>query len=164
MRSYNLPQGGLFDRLGESGWRILLLVAALAILGLVLWRIAGRGTARTLDARDAWKLGPWPVQPAAVQTREELIQAFEYLSLLRLGPAARNWHHWTIAMQLGRSPGGSVSVRSWGEGSPERLRAAEQLASLYERARYAPAVESLPEAALAMARRDLCLLAGVPVA
>ena len=42
--------------------------------------------------------------------------------------------------------------------------AAEQLASLYERARYAPPGEPLPEAALATARRDLCLLAGVPAA
>ena len=39
--------------------------------------------------------------------------------------------------------------------------AADELASFYERARYAPATDSLPEEALASARRSLCLLAGV---
>jgi len=108
-----------------------------------------------------WKLGPWPIHPTAVQTREELIRAFEYLSVLLLGPAARHWHHLAIAASLGRSSGATVSARRWGDGSAERRQAAQQLATLYERARYAPPAEPLPEAALATARRDLCLLAGV---
>jgi hypothetical protein len=39
-----------------------------------------------------------------------------------------------------------------------------ELAALYERARYAPPSEILTEAGLAVARRDLCLLAGVTAA
>ena len=34
---------------------------------------------------------------ARVADREELIRAFEYLSLLRLGEPARHWHHRAIA-------------------------------------------------------------------
>jgi hypothetical protein len=159
----NSPWSSMPDLTGESGWRALWMLAILTTLGLVLWKTVGRGPAPGDDAAYAWKLRPWPVHPTAVQTREQLIQAFEYLSVLRLGPAARNWHHWAIASGLGRSSGGAVSGHSWGDGPSERLRAAEQLASLYERARYAPLAEPLPEATLAMARRDLCLLAGVPL-
>jgi hypothetical protein len=99
------------------------------------------------------QLGPWPVDPTHVRTPAELIQAFEYLSLLRLGPDARSWNHRAIAAHLGAR---SSEDQRW------RL-AAEELASLYERARYAPAVDSLPADALVCARRDLCLLAGVAI-
>ncbi|HLJ98249.1 MAG TPA: hypothetical protein VKU02_34135 [Gemmataceae bacterium] len=162
--SPSLPQAGMPDLTGEAGWRAVGMVGLLTIVVLVLWKTFGHNPARADGARDAWKLGPWPIHPTAVKTRAELIQAFEYLSLLRLGPTARNWHHWAIASGLGRSSDAAPSPRSWADDSSERLRAAEQLAFLYEQARYAPAAEALPEAALATARRDLCLLAGVPLA
>jgi hypothetical protein len=85
----------------------------------------------------------------ARQTREELVRAFEHLSLLRLGRDAVHWNHVEIAGRLGEG---------------DRRRTAEQLAGLYEKARYAPASDPLPDAAIATARRDLCLLAGVPAA
>ena len=89
-----------------------------------------------------------PRSQARVAEHMQLIQAFEYLSLLRLGRAARSWNHRVIAARLG--------------GSGDGHRAADELASLYEQARYAP--EPLTDAALAAARRDLCFLAGVPAA
>jgi hypothetical protein len=85
-----------------------------------------------------------------VRTRDELVRAFEYLALLRLGPAARHRNHREIAADLGA-------------GGP-RSAAAERLAGLYEQARYAPPDEVLPDADLAAARADLCLLAGVAAA
>lgn len=150
-----------------NGWRALGVLGILVLLGVVFWKTLRRTSATGLSGTAAWRLGPWPVQPSAVQTREELIRAFEYLSILLLGPAARHWHHWAIASNLGESasPSGARFKRTatsrLSDGSAERRRAAEQLASLYERARYAPPSEPLPEAALATARRDLCLLAGV---
>jgi hypothetical protein len=80
-----------------------------------------------------------------------LIRAFEYLSLLLLGPDARSQNHRTIAAQLG-GPADEDAARH---------RAAQDLAAVYEQARYAPAAEPLSTAALASARRDLCFLAGV---
>jgi hypothetical protein len=148
----------------SDGWRALVALGLLVALGVALQRILTRARAGHLGAGVAgWRLGPWPVDPAAVRTREELIQAFEYLSVLRLGPAARHWHHLAIAAGLGRFSRKAVSTRGWGYLTTERRRAAEQLAYVYERARYAPPGEPLPETALATARRDLCMLAGVPV-
>src|SRR5581483_12253552 len=111
---------------------------------------------------DGWRLGPWPVDPAAIKTREELIQAFEYLSLLNLGPAARNWNHLAIADGLRNTrPSAVPSTAALERSTPASGAAADELASLYEQARYAPPSDPLPDTALITARRDLCLLAGV---
>jgi hypothetical protein len=135
-------------------------VAAGVVLGLILltvllfaaWKLRHWFTAGAGDALiGRWRLGPWPVQPALVRTREELIRAFEYLSLLRLGKAARTWNHRQIAASLG---GKSATPTECGE-------AADRLAQAYEKARYAPAADELPDRQLDAARRDLCLLAGV---
>jgi hypothetical protein len=168
LRSVGSAQGG-----SASGWRTLLGVAGLAVLAFVFWKLLGRptGTDERTDAA-AWRLGPWPVQPAAVRTREELIRAFEYLSLLCLGPEARHWNHRVIAEQLGEGSQAPAAGHIPSGGPPllagpdvsERRHAAEELAALYEQARYAPAVGPLPDEALADARRDLCLLAKVATA
>jgi hypothetical protein len=102
------------------------------------------------------KLGPWPVDPSAVRTREQFIKAFEYLSVFGLGPSARNWNHRQIARGLGAS-----STRSPND---QRRNAAESLALLYEQARYAPQDRPLLDSELATARRDLSFLAGVATA
>jgi hypothetical protein len=80
-----------------------------------------------------------------VATRQELIQAFEYLSLLRCGEPARAWHHHAIADRLGGT-------------EAERREAAERLAALYEQARYAPAAGTEPD--WSAARGPLTTLAG----
>jgi hypothetical protein len=132
-----------------------VLWTGLAVLAVVLaWKLVGarRKLAVTVD-RSGWQLGPWPVNPAEVATRQDLILAFEYLSLLVFGQAARTWNHRDIAARLREQPGGVAAHRS---------RAADHMADLYERARYAPAADPLPEGELRDARRDLCLLAGVP--
>jgi hypothetical protein len=119
----------------------------------VLWQVLRGPTADAVRrARAAWKPGPWPVDPARVATGAELIRAFEYLSRLLLGPDVRSQNHRAIAAHLAGEEGGADAARR---------RAADELASLYEQARYAPAGEPLSAAALAAARRDLCFLAGV---
>jgi hypothetical protein len=162
--TFTVPRSGMPDLSERDGWRGLWMLAILLALGLVLWKALGRTPAGSRgDGAGAWKLGPWPVHPTAVQTRDELIRAFEYLSVLHLGPAARHWHHLAIASGLGQLSSQVVSAGGRSGDSAERQRAADQLASLYEQARYAPPTEPLLEAALTTARRDLCLLAGVPV-
>jgi hypothetical protein len=128
---------------------IWLAVLGLAALGC--WYVLRRKWHAAGQTAAAAQLGPWPVDPAQVRTPAELIRAFEYLSVLMLGSAARSWNHRTIAAQLS---GPDVPAR----------QAADELAFLYEQARYAPPADQLPDEALAMARRALCFLAGVAMA
>ncbi len=135
---------------GGSGEVVLMLLAA-GIGALVAWGLLRRrGLVVLRRGGDSWRLGPWPVRPEAVHTRDELVRAFEYLALLRLGPAARSRNHHDVAAGLGQDDA--------------TCRAAERLAGLYEQARYAPPDEALPDADLAAARADLSLLAGVAAA
>lgn len=146
--------GGLaaVDSSSGSGWQVLLwFVLGLALL-VLLWKIVTSQRRPADGVRPLQPLGPWPVQPSAVTTREELVRAFEYLTLLCLGPAARCWNHLQIADQLS------------GHQQLDRREAAAQLARLYEQARYAPSREPLPAADLVAARRHLCFLAGVSAA
>ena len=109
--------------------------AVLAGIGVVivcvmLWRVFGGRLSPTVGGNRV--LGPWPLDPARVATRAELIQAFEYLSLLHCGEPARAWHHRAIADCLGGNEAG-------------RRDAAAQLAELYEQARYAPTSGDEPD-------------------
>jgi hypothetical protein len=143
-----------------GGWalgHVLLWGGIIVIAILIVWQLKNRGTLGIAFGRAGkdWRLGPWPVDPARVATRAELIQAFEYLSLLILGAPARTWNHIDIAFALGERAGGP---------SAEKRQAADRLASLYEEARYAPEDEPLTAAELAEARRNRCYLAGVAAA
>jgi hypothetical protein len=130
----------------------LLIIFVVGALIFVAWKLYGWWKEGIrFGAGGGWRLGPWPVQPALVRTREELVRAFEYLSLLRLGKPARNWNHRHIADRLGE-------VKTLPAG---RVEAAERLAALYEHARYAPAADAMADQQMEAARRDLCFLAGV---
>lgn len=134
----------------ESVWTPMLLVLSLPILLLFLVR---RMKARTNagSGRDAWHLGSWPIAPNEVATRRDLVLAFEYVALLRLGVSAGACHHRALAERLGTQDGDN----------PARRLAADMLAWLYEKARYAPVGETLSQDELHDARNALCLLAGV---
>src|SRR5262249_51513358 len=110
----------------ESGMWLLWLGLGVIFL-VVLWKLSSRyvpGLARGKEPN--WNLGPWRVDPATVATRRELVLAFEYLSLLKLGRPAESWNHRDIA--AGLAPEDSAP--------PEQRRAAELLATVYEKARY----------------------------
>jgi hypothetical protein len=150
--SWKLPAPSA-DGSGLGVGRVLLWLLFLAAVGLLLWQVLARLNARASNvAGGGWQLGPWPVHPARIASREELVRAFDYLSLLVLGPAARAWHH--LAVADGLAAGAGLE-------SARRANAAAELAALYEQARYAPSDGPMPAEALAAARRDLCLLAGV---
>src|SRR5205823_7290216 len=133
-----LPSGGLRASAGALDVvQVILIGLVTAAVGVVLWRLLGARAAQAIALRRG--LGPWPLDPARVANRAELIRAFEYLSLLRCGEKARSWHHRAIAACLGGT-------------EAERRAAAERLAELYEQARYAPDATALPEPAFADAR------------
>jgi hypothetical protein len=134
---------------GSGGWLPLLLLAALLIGGLLAWKLLYfRTPPSAAGGFDLSGLGPWPVDPRAISTREELVKAFEYLSVMICGPAARMWTHGTIAAALA-------------DLATTHSEAAMILARLYELARYAPLDEPLTRAEIGEARRLVCGLAGV---
>jgi hypothetical protein len=136
--------------------KILLWVGMAALVIVLVWQAAaGRRATGVAAGQPAWRLGPWPVDPSQVATRQDLVRAFEYLALLVLGSAARTWNHRAIARRLSDQPNAAAE---------ERRRAALHLAALYEKARYAPPSDTLPENEVQDARRNLCLLAGVACA
>ncbi|MFO0930054.1 MAG: hypothetical protein U0736_24025 [Gemmataceae bacterium] len=137
---------------GGSGALWVIGVIALAAL---LWCGRGVVVGWTGSARSSWQLGPWPVRPEDVTTRGDLVRAFEYLALLRLGPDARTHHHLDLAARIGAQP----------DLDPDRRRdAALALARLYETSRYAPDDAPLVSEDLLRARRELSYLAGEPAA
>lgn len=145
----------------DGGWQSVLVLALLVVGGLVLWKFQGGRLSGALQrARGRDRLGNWPVNPAEVRTRDDVVKAFEYLALRSLGLDAQVWNHCVIAEGLG-------GIEHTGLIQTEKgtiQQAATQLAGLYAYARYAPPQDELPETALVEARHQLCLLAGVSIA
>ena len=152
--SWGGPSGSGFappsaDGLGAVGIVLICLVGA-AVVGLFFWKVLpvireGRSP-RPLPGQ-----GPWPVDPRAIRTREQLVTAFEYISVLECGDRARTWNHVTIADGLRTAVPASASY-------------ADALARLYAIARYTPEAEPLSDATVGEARAYLCRLAGVSAA
>lgn len=141
LRVPTLPAPGFLND-GIAGVYILAALAA----GLILWQVwKSLARNRQGDTTD-WNPGPWPMSPAQIVTREDFVCCFDYLALLLLGPRARSWHHQTIGAQLAGN-----------EASGPRGPAAQELASIYEWARYAPGQGPLPPGQLEQARQALAL-------
>ncbi len=141
--SFNGPSFGRPS--SESLGAVFTVILLVGVLGLGIYLIA-RSRGWVGDKAERWRLGPWPIAPGAVRTRSDLVLAFEYLALLLLGRDAASANHVDIARRIGADE--------------RRRHAAAELAELYEQARYAPPEESLGEAEMEQARRDLRLLAG----
>ncbi|HEV8059647.1 MAG TPA: hypothetical protein VGP68_07230 [Gemmataceae bacterium] len=146
----NLPSVGSPD--ASAGGIVTLLAWLVAIVaGAIclrkLWFNVQESKRET--RRKQALMNAWPVDPLGVNSREELIRAYEFLALSRLGMTVKSWNHLAIAASLGNSP------------DPLRRNAALSLTDAYEHARYAPLEEALPHEVIAEARRHLCLLAGV---
>jgi hypothetical protein len=144
----SLPKGEAAAAAGDLSFALVFGLAGVLVLVLVARYLSQRRNA--LAEEESERLGPWPIAPGAVSTREQLVRAFEYLALLTLGRRARSSHHLEVAAQLGQK-GGDLAHE----------QAAESLARLYEQARYAPTWEQLGPDQLQAARRHLCFLAGV---
>lgn len=140
---------------GEGWSTAMLTLLTLTVFLLLAWKMGGWARARTAGgASEEWRLGPWPVAPEAVTTRQELVRAFEYVALLCLGRRASTCNHRELAGRLAEQDAAN----------PTRRQAVELLAWLYEQARYAPTDETLSPGELADARHALRYLAGVTAA
>jgi hypothetical protein len=140
--TFGPPWGGSLPAVGSLAiWILLLVLLLLAAWQLMRWR---RGSAGL--ANDRVRLGSWPVRPESVATRSELVQAFNYLALLTLGPQVQSWNHHAIE-------------RSWREKAPACAQMGSALALLYEQARYTEGVEALTDSQRDQARASLRQLA-----
>jgi hypothetical protein len=139
---FNLFGGGAAPSMPAVSWSAewLYVVLALVLVMALAWLFRRLPWAERFSrsVRHAWL--PMPLD---VTTRGELRVAFEALALNRLGDEARPWNHLLVARHLG----GPV---------------ADDLARLYEQARYTPGEEPLAPADRELARRCLLLLAGGP--
>ena len=102
---------------------MIALVMGGLFVAVAWWVVKQYGWGR-VAAAEGKALGPWPFDPTRVATPGELVQAFDYLSLLRCGMDARAWNHRAVEAHLG-----AVAVAP-----PATVH---RLADLYERARYA---------------------------
>ncbi|MCE9532015.1 MAG: DUF4129 domain-containing protein, partial [Planctomycetes bacterium] len=136
---------------GGSNWSLgsigIALVVTAVLVGLFFWFRKVRSERERME-RDADTRKLWPVDPMTVASREDVIKAFEYLSVSKCGMEAMNWHHNQIAKEMRGL-------------SPDLREAVETLAGLYEKARYAPAIDRFTESEIAEARSRLCQIAGV---
>lgn len=147
--SISMPASSVPD--GEGWLPAVLSLLMLATIVLFLCKSGFGFQSAGSGKGDEWRLGPWPVPPSGVSTRQDVIRAFEHLVLLCFGPTASACHHRTLAERLAEQDCDN----------PGRRQAAEMLAWLYEQARYAPAEDALSPEQFSDARHALCLLAGV---
>ncbi len=141
MGSFNL--GGM-----QVPWLLMILVVVAVIAGVLWWQWGAIFKRREAGAVLTESGGGWPIDPRQINSREDVVKAFEYLSVLLCGAGAKTWTHSTIADELSRLA----------QSEPDT---ALKLARLYELARYAPLDEPLTRAELLEARRLACELAGL---
>lgn len=149
LRPRTPSSGGSGGNFGFGGSWFPVVVLGVIVLAIVLW-IVLKNLRMEVPALALIPhgLGPWPIDPRRINTREDVVKAFEYLSVLICGMAAKNWTHNTIADAL------ADLATTHGE-------TAVMLARLYELARYAPLDEPLSHEELMEARELVCGLAGV---
>lgn len=131
---------------GGTALAVIAGIAAavfLAILFLRKWQL--RREAALAGAGPAHG----PLDFSGVRTREQLVQAFDTVSLDQCGAEARAWNHRVIADQMG-------------DARPAIAAPAADLGRMYEVARYAPPDEDLRPAEYVEARKDLSVIAGGP--
>ena len=134
----------------RPSYLMLALLAALTLLVIALiLGLRRRGTAAADWPSSLRKIRDLPpVDPQQIRSAADVVRAFEWWSVHLLGPAARNWTHATIAQALHRK-------------AAVQKEQAEELAQLYELARYAPEATELPPQVWNRARHILCQWAGI---
>ena len=144
--NWNFGGGG-----GGGGSWAPVVVLLLVLVGGVLFYLFYVRHSKTVEEVAVESVRVWPVDPLQVNSREDVVKAFEFLSISKCGDVAMNWHHLQIADRMGIN-------------EPSHKDAANLLARLYEKARYAPANEQFDDLDIAEARARFSQLAGAPVA
>ena len=124
---------------GATALAIIAGIVGAMMLALLLFRKLKRN--RSEQAAEA-AIGSDAVDLDSIRSREQLVRAFNNVSLEQCGAEARSWNHHVVADRFGKA-------------KPAVAGPAVEVAGLYERARYAPADEDLTAVEFADARRDL---------
>lgn len=154
-----------------AGPALLWFVVVTAVL-IIAWQLARNIQRRVSLAPVHRGLGPWPVDPAKIMTRAELIKAFDYLALWRLGEQARSWNHRRVERRLSFSPEPAATVAvelskhmslplpavAAGSGLNKQYDAVAELTRMYESARYTIGPDILSPDEQAAVRHNLGLL------
>jgi hypothetical protein len=140
--------GGGGAGLGGGGTALAVIAAIagailLAILLFRKWKMNQAERAALIHG------GQMPIDFESIRSREQLVRVFNTVSLEQIGTDARSWNHRVVADRFGAT-------------KPTVAAPADEVAGLYERARYAPDDEDLTGGEFSIARHDLRLLAGVP--
>lgn len=139
---------GSDDRGGGSNWLLLAVLAALGIGGWIYYRRSKRLNNAFERQRREEERKSWPIDPARVASREDVVRAFDHLSVARCGQQAEHWNHQQVAGHLV-------------DQQPKLTTDIGRLAGLYEKARYAPTQVPFNDQDVAEARSRLCVVAGV---
>jgi hypothetical protein len=122
------------------------LCGALVVIALLARRYLSQS--RSGETTDKSPSSGYHMHFHSISTREELIKAFDDLTVLRAGSSALHWNHRRRAQHLIES-----------DATNQKL--VERLTGIYETARYAPPQDFLPEEVIAQAKSDLLVLAGM---
>jgi hypothetical protein len=138
--------GGAF---AGGSWLPVILFVVVAAVGLGLLWLWPRLMGKKQDGPTPVPgLGPWPLDPRTIRDRDDLVRAFEYLSVLVNGADARTWNHRTIAGGFRKNVAGAAD-------------SADELADAYCVARYTPPDRPMSDFEVETARTHLCRLARV---
>jgi hypothetical protein len=130
-----------------GGWSALAVIVGIAGAILLVILLLRKWKLNQAERAAAGAAGRRGIDFDSIRTREQLVRAFDHVSLDQIGDEARSWNHQVIADQFAES-------------RPAQAEPAGELAELYERARYAPLDEDLTAGEFADARRDLRVIAG----
>src|SRR5262249_41023398 len=98
----NLPSVGMPNLGGRGGDEPSSGAGVFGLLGTaaaayLLWYLHHKRQQARAALRGTTANRAWPIAPSAIASRDDLIKAFEFLSLSKLGESARTWNHLDIA-------------------------------------------------------------------
>lgn len=140
--------GGVSGNAAGGGVSILFIILAVIgglILGYILFNKWQQQKAATLGLADSLKTG---FDLSRINSREELVEAFDHLTVEKCGDESRNWNHRVITL-------------TWAESAPAVTEPAVELGELYQKARYAPPQDDMTRIELSTAERDIQVIARV---
>lgn len=146
-----MPSGGGIGS-GAGIAMILAIGLIISFVALIFWMFKNSGSFSIFLNGEALKprIGPWPVDPHQLRSRADLVKAFEYLSLLILGWRVVHWNHRQIISNIYEDANTINTPKEY----------LDQLALLYELAKYGPDQEPLSEEDLGQAQEIIVKLVG----
>lgn len=130
---------------GLSAVAVVIGVIGALILGYILYRKWQKDQEAKLAMLADAKRG---LDLSHIRSRQELVEAFDALTVEKCGDESKNWNHRVVTETL-------IGAR------PAVAQPAQELGELYQKARYAPPQDDMTGGEFTAAERDLRAVAGV---